>query len=83
MATQVNKEWGITRSNRCWQSVVQMGSWWQCCPPFKAEVFIWRVIVGGLALGVALRKRSIAVLECVCFAQFQRNIVDVNLSVVQ
>ena len=57
MEDQVRKQWGFQRPISWWQKVVRKG--WHSRLPFRAKVFIWRVIVGGLPMGEALRKRNI------------------------
>ena len=57
MEDQVRKQWGFQRPISWWQKVVRKG--WHSRLPFRAKVFIWRVIIGGLPVGEALRKRNL------------------------
>ena len=50
--------WSFHRPTIWWKNVLQKG--WCSHLSFRAKVFIWRVMVGGLPLGDALCKRKIA-----------------------
>ena len=46
--------------------------------PLVAKVFIWRVLIGGLPLGLALKRRGLATGNCF-FALFKWKIVLIDL----
>ena len=58
LETKVANTWYITRHIKWWTRVLDAG--WQSRLPFRAKVFLWRVIVGGLPLAMALKRRNIS-----------------------
>ena len=59
--------------------------WWQIIKhswhsklPLVAKVFIWRVLIGGLPLGLALKRHGLATGNCF-FALFKWKIVLIDL----
>ena len=50
--------WYITRHAKSWRGVLDGG--WQSHLPFRAKVFLWCVIVGGLPLAMALKRRHVS-----------------------
>ena len=53
LETKVANTWYIARHVKWWTRVLDAG--WQSRLPFRAKVFLWRVIVGGLPLAMALK----------------------------
>jgi hypothetical protein len=55
--------WHITRDGEWWSKILDAG--WKSCLPFRAKVFLWRTMVGGLPLAMALKRRNISSGTCV------------------
>ena len=53
LPNKVLDTWYITRHVQWWRRVLDAG--WQSHLPFRAKVFLWRAIVGGLPLAMALK----------------------------
>ena len=62
LPTKVLDTWYITRHVQWWHRVLDVG--WQSHLPFRAKVFLWRVIVSGLPLAIALKRRHISNGKC-------------------
>ena len=58
LENKVLDTWSITRNVKWWHRVLDAG--WQSHLPFRAKVFLWRAIVGGLPLAMALKRRHIS-----------------------
>ena len=58
LENKVLDTWSITRNVKWWRRVLDVG--WQSQLPFRAKVFLWRAIVGGLPLAMALKRRHIS-----------------------
>ena len=58
LTNKVLDTWYITRHVKWWRRVLDAG--WLSHLPFRAKVFLWRAIVGGLPLAIALKRRHIS-----------------------
>ena len=58
LPNKVLDTWYITRHVQWWRRVLDAG-WQSQIRPFRAKVFLWRAIVGGLPLAMALKRRHI------------------------
>ena len=58
MVSNNKNTWYITRHAKWWTRVLDARC--QSHLPFRAKVFLWRVIVGGLPLAMALKRRNIS-----------------------
>ena len=58
LPTKVLDTWYITRYVKRWHRVLDAR--WQSHLQFRAKVFLWRAIVGGLPLAMALKQRHIS-----------------------
>mgnify|MGYP002776137581 CR=1 FL=1 len=70
LSSKAEEERKIHKSNHGrWQ--ILKGSWHSKLP-FVAKVFIWRVLIGGLPLGLALKRRGLATSNF-CIVQMEDN----------
>ena len=60
---RAEEEWKIHNSDhRQWQILLKRS--WHSNLPLVADVFIWRVLIGGLPLGLALKRREPVTCNC-------------------
>ena len=62
VSSKAQKEWNVYKSDAGWWQILQRS--WCCTLPYKYKVFIWRVMVGGLPLGSALKRRDLGYGTC-------------------
>ena len=62
LANKVLDTWYITQHVKWWRTVLDAG--WQSHLPFRAKVFLWRAIVHGLPLAMALKRTHISNGKC-------------------
>ena len=58
LSSKVEEEWKILKSDNGWWQILQRS--WHSKLPLIEKVFIWRVLIGGLSLGLALKRRGLA-----------------------
>ena len=59
LSSKAEEEWRIHKSDQGWWQILQRT--WHSKLPLVAKVFIWRVLIGGLPLGIALKRRGLAI----------------------
>ena len=62
LSSKAAKLWNVCKSDARWWKILQRG--WHSYLPFRAKVFIWRVMIGGLPLGSALKRRGLGSGTC-------------------
>ena len=62
LSSKAEEEWRIHKSDQGWWQILQRT--WHSKLPLVAKVFIWRVLIGGLPLGIALKRRGLAMGNC-------------------
>ena len=58
----VEKVWNVCKSNARWWQILQCSRYTHL--PFRAKVFIRRVMIGGLPLGSTLKRRGLGLYSC-------------------
>ena len=62
LLSKAEEEWKIHKfDDRWWQTLTRS---WDSKFPLVAKVFIWRVLIGGLPLGITLKHRGLAMGNC-------------------
>ena len=70
LSSKAEEEWKIHKSDHGWWQILQRS--WHSKLPLVAKVFIWRVLIGGLPLGLALKRRGLATSNCFfCIVQME------------
>ena len=62
LSPNAKKLWNVCKSDARWWKILQRG--WHSHLPFRAKVFIWRVVIGGLPSGSALKRRELGSGTC-------------------
>ena len=62
LSPKAKKLWNVCKSDARWWKILQRG--WHSHLPFHAKVFIWRVMIGGLPLGSALKRWRLGSSTC-------------------
>ena len=65
LSSKAKEEWKIHKFDHEWWQILQCS--WHSKLPLVAKVFIWRILIGGLPLGLALKCRGLVLrikLEC-------------------
>ena len=71
-SSKAEEEWKIHNSYHGWWHMLNRS--WHSKLPLVAEVFIWRVLIGGLPLGIALKRRGLVMGNCFfCIVQMEDN----------
>ena len=63
LSPKAENVWNVCKSNARWWQIFQHG--WHSHFQFRAKVFIWRVMIGGLPLGSSLKRRRLG--SGICF----------------
>ena len=62
VSSKAEEEWKIHKFNHGWWQILQRS--WHSKLSVVAKAFIWRVLIGGLPLGLALKRRGLATGNC-------------------
>ena len=72
LSSKAEEEWRIHKSDQGWWQILQRA--WHSKLSLVAKVFIWRILIGGLPLGIALKRRELAMGNCFfCIVQMEDN----------
>ena len=72
LSSKAKEEWKIHNSDHRWWQILKRS--WHSKLPLVAKVFIWRVLIGGLPLGLALKRLGITTGNCFfCTIQMEDN----------
>ena len=73
LSSKAEQEWKVQKSDYKWRRILKRS--WHSRLPLLTKVFIWRVLIGGLPLGFALKRHGLALDTCFfCIVQVEDSI---------